>query len=499
MADLSGKIQIIEGDFDETCTVESDLGQNDIAYPVVSEILSYTEQRMITTLIVSGATEGYQGAMMRDDIKTKIGVIPKSKLIGRSGYRYRLQGRIQKSSVILKQIGTSTSDGKFQLLMEDNYLTPGMNAEFPGNRFTARVYSNPTGSPGAYVYTFESVDGTAFDWDTHVGVLEGTKTCFGGFSSFSEKSTRGYSRTHYPDMYINHTTIQRKSKGISGSAESTVLWIKFDGKGGWIFEALKQMRTQAALEDEHAKIWGKSNMKDANGKLLDSSRHVDSETGLHITQGDGLWEQCVGKNDMYTSGTAGKPSIDNFKTMLTNLKEKAPTIEGNIWYAITGTEGMQNANDVLETEVTSKYHVHIDGNGNAGTGGKEIPVGYNWKQYNVNGNTVIFVEHPMFGDRERWPLESDDGQSIMGSSYLFMPNYKLTSGRQNIEILGRGAYGANRTMVTGKIKGMTGAYNAMGATQITSSVDADEYHLLKEDGIFIYDTNCCGIMHRSMN
>lgn len=493
---LEGKIQLVEGTFDETCTVEDDLGQNDIAFPIVSEILSYTEKRMTTTLIVSGATEGYQGARFRDDIKTKIGTIPSDKLIGRSGYRYRLQGRIQKASVITRQLGVADADGKFQLVMADNYLTPGMNAEFNGERFTARVYSAPSGSAGNWVYTFESVDGTQFDWDTHVAGQGGTLTCFGGYNSMSEKSTRGYSRTHYPDMYINHTTIQRKSKSISGSAASTVLWIDFDGEKGWMYTALRQMRAQASVEDEHAKIWGKSNMKGANGELLESSRHVDSETGLHITQGDGLWEQVRGKNDTYTSGVGGKPVIADFKDMMSQLKEKAQDIEGNTWYAVTGTEGMQNANDVLELEATSKYHIHIDGNGNDKTGGKDIATGYNWNRYNVNGNSVVFVEHPLFGDRQRFTDEAADGQNMMGSSYLWLANYSLDSGKKNIEILGRGAYGNNRTAVMGKIHGMTGAFATLGGA-IQTPVDADEYHHLKEDGIFIYDTTCCAIMHRT--
>lgn len=494
MADLSNKIQIVQGAWDQTCTVETDLQQNEIAYPVVSDVLSYTEKRMTTTLIVSGATEGYQGAKYRDDIKTKIGKIPEGQLIGRAGYRYRLMGRIQKASVILQQVGQSQSDGTFQLLMQDNYLTPGMNAEFHGGRFTARVYTF-SGTAGNYVYTFKSVGGTVFSWSTHVSGQSGTKTCFGGYNSMSEKSIRGYDRTHYPDMYINHTTIQRKSKGISGSAESTVLWISFDGNKGWMYEAIQQMRGRARVEDEHQKIWGKTNMRGADGALLASPPDIDAETGMPITQGDGIWEQVKGKNDTYTSGIAGRPTISDFNEMVSNLKEKAQDIEGNTWYAITGNEGMENANNILKAEATANYHIHIDGNGNEVAGGKEIAVGYTWRRYNVNGNSIIFIEHPLFSDRERWTDTANDGQSIMGSSYLFLCNYELDSGKNNIEILGRGAYGNNRTMVVGKIHGMTGAIAAMGGT-ITTSVDEDEYHLLKEDGIFVYDATCCGLMHR---
>lgn len=497
---MDGKIKLVEGTWDETCTTELDLGQNEIRWPEVSQILQHTEQRMLVTMIVSGATKGSQTAKYNSEIKTKIGTIPKGKLIGNNAYRYRLMGRIQRASVILKQTGVA-SGIRFQLIMKDNYLTPGMNAYFHGEMFVARVATAPTGSAGNYVYTFESIDGTVFDWNTHVAPQAGDKTCFGGFNTSGEKSIRGYSRAHYPDLYINHTTIQRKSTAISGSAESTVLWVKYKGASGWIFEKLRQFRAQFQLEDEHAKIWGKSNMKDpVTGKLLDSPRHIDAETGLGITQGDGIWEQIRGKNDSLTSGANGRPTIDDFTDMMTRLKEKAPTTEGNLWYAITGPEGMSNAQRVLQAEaVANGFHSNANSPGTGGAvGGPEQAYGYNWRRYNVDGNSVIFCEHPLFGDRQRWSETADDGQLIMGSSYIFINNYKLDSGRSNMEILGRGAYGNNRTSVMGSIKGMTGAINKLGG-RVQTSVDADEYHVLKEDGIFVYDTSCCGILHRSAN
>ena len=92
-----GKIQIVEGKFDATCTTEKDLIQNELAFPVISDVMQYTEQRMISTLIISGAKNPYQTAVGNDSVKTKIGQIPSDKLIGNSGYRYRVWGRSAKS------------------------------------------------------------------------------------------------------------------------------------------------------------------------------------------------------------------------------------------------------------------------------------------------------------------------------------------------------------------------------------------------------------------
>ena len=498
MQSLKGKIQLTEGKYDLTCTVENDLAQNDIARPEISDLLSYTEKRMLTTLIVSGATEGWEAQKYVTDIKTKIGTIPSDKLIGRNGYQYLLQGRIQRASVIVGQVGASGLDGTFTLIMRDQYLTHGDNCEFHGERLTARVETPVTGTAGNYRAEFKTVDGTVFDYATHVAPQVGEKTCFPGFSTASEKSITGYDRSEYPDMFINHTTVQRKSKSMSGSANATVLWITFNGQKGWMFQALRQMRTRFSLQDEHGKIWGKSSMKSETGGLLPESRFTDRVTGLPVVQGDGIWEQTAGKNDAYTSGQNGKPTYDDFRDMMTRLKEKAPTTEGNIWYFITGAEGMSNAQDVLKQEAQNTTHVNIEGSSsNTSIGGKKMSVGHNWRQLNIDGNSAIFIEHNLFGDRKRWTDKAIDGQLIMGSSYLIMANYELDNGTNNLEILGRGAYGNNRTMVMGKIHGLTGAIKGMGGGQIQTAVDADEYHILKEDGIFLYDSNCCGILHRA--
>lgn len=489
------KIQITEGTFDQTCTTENDLIQNQIVYPEISDVMQYAEQRMITTLIVSGAKNPYQTEVGDTSVKTKIGKIPDDKLIGNAGYRYRVMGRIQKSTEINYQVGTSGSDGTFSLSMKENYLVPGMNAVFHGNRLEARVMSSPTGTAGNYIYEFQTNDGTVFDWDTHVSPQSGAKTCFGGYTTYGEKSLRGYDRSHFPDMFINHTTIQRKSVSITGSASSTVLWIEFKGVKGWYHEKLRQSRVRFLLEDEHAKIWGKSNMRNTDGTLRATSRQYDRETGMEIVKGDGLWEQISGVNDAYTSGTNGEATYDDFADMMNTLKKKANTTSGNLWYSITGPDGMSNAQRVLENRATNNLNLTINKDGSTKIGGPDIQVGYNFYTLNVDGNQTIFCEHPLMGDTERWTELADDGTPLMSGSFIFL-NMAGDENKRNIEILGRGAYGANRTMVSASLRGLTGAFNKLNIP-VVSSVDADETHMLKEDGIFIYNTRACGILHRS--
>jgi hypothetical protein len=44
-----------------------------------------------------------------------------------------------------------------------------------------------------------------------------------------------------------------------------------------------------------------------------------------------------------------------------------------------------------------------------------------------------------------------------------------------------------------EFNGMTGE----GGKTVTSSVDAKVYEILKQDGIFIYNTTSCGLLHRT--
>jgi len=492
------KIQVTEGKWSKTCTTESDLLNNNLAFPEISDIMQYVEQRNLITYIVSGAKYGPDTAPRDNTLKTKIGAIPEGKLIGSSGYRYRIMGRIQKPSKIVAEVGAATEGGYFQLAMEDSMLYPGLVVNFATVNLQARVDSAGTGAEGNKVYTFKTTDGTKFDYATWVAPMT-DKKLFAGYSSYGEKSVRGYSRAYYPDTFINHTGIQRKSCGQSGGVTPTVLWVKPHGakNSGWYYEQIAQMNKQMSLEDEFSKMFGRSNMVNTDGTVKEVSTEIDSESGYPITRGSGVWEQIEGINDSWTSGINGLATHEDFREHMNHLRDHCDGLTGNTFYAITGKSGMTNAYDVLEEKSRGSYNMTVNQNSSNAVGGPDVAVGYNFNTLNVDGNQVIFVEHPMMTDRERFSEEAVDGTRTMSGSYIFL-NFgeKNNSGQKNIEILGRGAYGVNRTHISATIAGMTGYYKSLGQKPL-SSIDADEYHTLKEDGIFIYNTKCCGILHRS--
>lgn len=483
-----GKIRIVKGKFDETCTISRNLTANQVKFPAIERVIQYAEPRMLSTLIVSGLGQTNKAI---GKIKTRIGKIPSDRLIGDAGYRYMVQGRLQQASVILEQVGSSGTDGSFSLRLKDNYLTEGMIALFH-SELQARVMSQPTGSEGNFVYQFKTLDGTQFDFSVDVAPQSGEKTCFGSYSAFPEKSETGHSRGHFPDWFINHLTIQRKTVGISGSALTDVLWMAFNDTKGWYFKKERDARYQFMMEDEVHKWFSRSTMKDSSGNLLSRSRIIDPSTGNDVIVGDGIIPQIEGVNELDGSGTNGEATIDDINDMMTTLEKRSNAVEGKVWYLVTGTDGFRNFQDLMENKASNTFNITLNKDGSTAAGGPEVAIGYNFKTYNYAGNQLILVKHPLFDDESRFTKRGSDGKILQSSQMVFL-DLSPIDGVPNIEILGKGAYGINRTMNSFYLNGATG----INMGNLVTGRDALEFHMIKEDGIFVYNTRSCGIINKA--
>jgi len=490
-----GRISINTGTFSEdTCTVNFDLIKNQATKPAIRNMLEYANRRALTTLLVSGVVTPY-GIDNRE--KTKIPEVKsKGKGVGANAYRFDVMGRIEKASEILKQVGPTQPDGSFQLLMRDKHLVPGMNALFYTGRFTARVMNFPTGSTAAgYLYTFKSPSGDLFSWATHVAPQPGTKTCFGAYTSYGEKSLRGYGRAKFPDTFTNHMTIQRKTVAISGGAGSNVLWYEYANEQGmskgWMYQEVAQAQATFVVENERNKWFGVSSMKNADGTIRPVSNLLDEETSLEIIQGDGWEEQVAGGNVAYGSGLNGEWTEDDLSDMMKQLEKKSDAISGLTWIGVTGTDGYANAQKKLvnlagNQNIQFFNQVEKDGR----PGGPLVDVGYNFAKFNVNGNSLIIVKHPLFDDELAFPEKGADGGLILSSTLFLM---QLGSGANlNMEILCKEANGLKRDEVIAKFNGMTGS-----SEMSVSEEDAMKYAMLKEDLMVIYNTQECGIIYKS--
>lgn len=487
------KIQVYRGRVDENEANHLHLVRNHLLDPKaqIDKMIQYTERRHLMTFLTAGAREGRYtapGWYGKDTAKTVIKQVPQGELTSSMSWSYKVMGRIQKASVILGEVGTaslSTTDtgAIFTLKMKDNLLYPGMNAMFPNGKL-GRVQSKPIQVPGGYVFRFQSKPGEDFDYTTWIGFMNGEKTCFGGYSTYGEKSLRGYGKVFYPDTFINHMTLQRKSMSISGDAHTEeVIWYEAGSVKGWTSEAEVQTRVQFGLEDEFQKWHGVSNMRDSNGNLIAVPHHIDEETGEPITEGDGFIEQIRGSNDMDTSGLNGDATYDDFVDMVKAIKKKADR-QDVVLYCVTGTDGMTNAQNVIESRF-----VGLGGFPNSPSGdGSNFEVGFNFNTLKVGGSKVIFVENPAQNDDQKFPALLTDGTNRMGKTFYFVDMTPDETGKSNIEIRTRGKGSINRNWVMLWKNGMT------GDGQATEPIDAKEYHILKQNMLCIYNTKTCGIL-----
>jgi len=482
-----GQIKITRGSVSEGSINEHHLIANHLVNPDanIDKFVSYAEQRHLMTLLVSGAREtgaalpGYTPKGTKS-VKTNIPMVPKGELMSSKAWSYKVMGRIQKAvevigtaAVGVVTIATTTRGCVFKLRLKDNYLTLGMNVRFPNGEH-ARVKSLPTGYADNYVYTFETLPGKQFTWATWLGIMTGTKTIFGGFTSVGERSTRGYGNFHYPDKYIQHSTTQRKSIDISGDANTEeVIWYHMGDEKGFVYEAERQVRAQFLLEDEYRYWWSESSMKDQYGNLLARASRQD-EKGDDIVEGDGWYQQVKGANDMESSGADGRPTYDDFADAIDELKKGRDDISGTQWICVTGSTGRQWAQEAAMAKYNNVNLIQSIKDNNDKIGGEDIVYGYDFTRLNVGSHQILFVEHPMFDDEMKFPMRLTNGTLKQSVTYYFMDFSKLNNGLNNIEIRVRGRKGVNRNMVYLWQNGMT------GEGKPDNPVDAKSFHMLKE-------------------
>lgn len=498
------KIKIYHGSVSEGDVNEFHLVTNHLLDPNanVDRFIMYAEQRQLMTLLTSGVREGrYSAAGYTpkggDTVQTHIKPIPQGEMVSNNAWSYKIMGRIQKAVEVMgtAAVGTSIAGtvakgGMFKLYIKDNYLTPGMNAVFYNGEL-ARVMSRPVGYDGKYLYSFEAYPGKTFDWATWIGAHVGRKTIFGGYTTYGERSRRGYGNFHFPDRYLQHTTKQRKSISLSGDVNAQeVIWYELNGKKGFVYEAEAQIRAQFLLEDEFRLWWGESTMRDQYGNLLTHASMQDEE-GEDIVAGDGFIPQIEGANDMDTSNPDGTATYDDLRDMVKQIKKRKNNLSGGRICVVTGSDGMANAHDIASGRFSvGNPLVQVISQSDA-NGGAEPAVGYNFKKINIAGEQLVFCENPMMDDEEKFPRRLSNGNLAMSNTFYFLDMDPDTNGKQNIEIRARGRAGVNRNIVYLWENGMTGE----GAA--TNPVDAKAFHMLKETLLATYNTRSQGILKPS--
>ena len=492
------KIQITEGRWNADCTTELNLTNAQATDPNkgYDKVIMYAEKRYLMTFLTAGATNGeFTVARADKQYKTRVPMVPTGELIDGKAWKYHIMGRIQKATEILGSAvigiptaGTSSYGGFFTIPLKDGYLQPDMNAIFYNGKM-ARVMKRQRNTDGTYNYTFQTFPGDTFSWAVWIAPQIGAKTLFGGYTTHGERSLKGYGRTHYPDSYINHMTIQRKGEAITGDANAErVLWYANGKSKGWMYWIESQARAQFLMEDEFQKWHGKSTMKDSDGNLLASPSMTDPVTGMPIIAGDGWIEQIKGSNDVEASGSDGLPIYDDFRDIISAVKKRSNNVGGELFYCVTGIDGMNHAHDLIAAHGLNVYRITQEIKQTNAIGGASPAIGFNFQTLNVGGSQIVFVHNTLQDDEMKFPRKLSNGKLAEGCTYYIMNASPDATGKPNIEIRTRGREGVNRNMVYYYINGMTGD----GKPQM--STDGKEFQMLKENMIVTYNTKSNGII-----
>lgn len=493
-----GQIQVRQGMFSQdTCTTENDLIANQAVKPAIRNMLEMKNTRYLMTMLTSGSVKigaGGQSYFVDESTRSKTATLSPAKEdkgIGNNAYRFDIIGRIEKSAAILRQQGPSGVDGTFSLIMQDQTLYPTHVVRF-GSGYVARVQGYPTGSSSSgWLYNFKSINGTAFVFATHVGNI---KTCFPMYTANSEGSLRSDSRDKKPDTFINHMTIQRKTCSITGGAQSDVLWYEYaDGeKIGWLYWKLDQAAAVMTMEKERNAWWGVSSMKNADGSLrVESALGLDPETGLPIQTGDGFEEQVSGSNTLIGSGTNGEATEDDFEDIMKTMQINSNMVQGITWVCVTGTDGYANAQRKCQNLAANQNIQMVQIVNQTGeAGGAGVNVGFRYDSFNINGNKVMFIIHPMMDDAELFPARGNDGRLLQSSNYYFVGI--STNDKPTMEILCKEANGVKRDFVQAELLGLTGKRGL-----VQSENDVNKYAMLSETMFNVYNTQLCGIIYKA--
>lgn len=493
------EIKITRGGVAGDDITEHHIVTNHLANPEkhLDKVLTYAQRRYLMTLLVSGARDskytapGYTPKNGKA-IETVITPVPEKDLIDSNSFYYRVMGRIQKAATVIGVAGTPTTGsskrgGEFALYLADDFITNQMNVTFRNGK-QARVMGMPEPKgERKWLYRFQCYPGDNFSESTWLGTGANEKKIFGGYTTVGERSRKGYGRFFFPDKYVQHTTKQRKSFSISGDADTnSVIWMEYNGAKGFSYEAELQLRAQFLMEDEHQKWWGKSTMIDEFGNLMDMPGMFDEETGEPIVAGSGIHEQIYGANNIEWSGADGLPTRDDLNAWIDVLKKNGWDLLSEPLILVGGSDARKAIARIAgETMEEMNYHVNLT---LEQAMNPMTEIGYSFMKLNIDGTAVIFVENFMHDDPERFPHRLQNGKSYMSACMYALNFGSAQDGTKNIEIHARGREGINRNMVYMWENGMTGKTGV----RANNPVDADAFHMFKENAIIARNTTACG-------
>jgi hypothetical protein len=404
------------------------------------------------------------------------GRFAKEELIGENAFRWPILGRLNRPSTCTGTItGTGVGNSTFTVEFEENFFNPNDVVRFAGEE-QAIVMGEPVPTAGGYTFSFILQTNDAAATIAPASAAAGLTANTVG-SAFPEGSDRGFENHVYPDWYINHIGIARKSKSITGSALTDITWIENNGQRVWFFTDEKLMREEFLYQKE-LDSWYSTSTMDANGNST-----VIGPDGKPIVKGDGILRQIDAANvDTYNGQLTEKRLTDFLAQLQLNTGS-----QDKHWMVFTGTAGKVAFHEAMKDLVYPAGNLIYDANVGADT-----EIGVNFTSYNALGSRLTLVHNSLFDDPNLHGNSIDPVSGFPKESFrMVFLDMGTTDGVSNIERKVKGAAGIDRGMIIKYISGMVNPFN-QSSMEAANSRDAFTCEILCESGIIVRNPLSCG-------
>lgn len=466
-----------------------DLIQAAIAQPDYQDFLDFQDQRTQICRII-GADDLESAVVTPSTAEYKIPKIDSESQVGGYEHRFAVQGKIDVPCEILSQIGSTDGSGNFQLQLAQNYIYPGAHARmYSGNSFRCE---SVTGTPGNYVASFSSIDGTIFDYATDVAVQSGTKTLSVTDTSYQHGSPQGYGYHVTPKTFAVHTTIQRAEQPLTGNMLTQKTWYYFTTATGktvqtYVSNVIAQCRHRLHTQNEYKKKHGISNMKNADGTV--KSVPPTDATGNTLVIGDGFFTQGKGVNYSLASGLDGMFTADDIRDKVSKIVQESNTDMGLEMFVLCGSDAFYHAQDVLpEFNKNQGVQLMKDITNDKAVGGTKGITGQLFSRADIAGNTVYFILDPAQDNKVHFSAVNSYGKNVESSTLYFCVLKENGKTKKNMAIMSNGADGSSRASLNVILSGMSG-----GSSAVTQA-DRKIYSYLMEDLALLRNAGLFGVI-----
>lgn len=453
-------MKIYAGKYGKDTIKSNSLAEGQLLFPQISSAIVRLYPQYSTAYFVDGT-----------------GRFAKEETIGNNKYQWFIEGRSNRPSTCTGTFsGTGVGLTQFSVEFEENYFNPNDAVRF-GDGNQAVVLSEPTSTAGGYTFQFKLLTTDVLAAVSAASVAAGVTV--GKYATvFPEGSKTGFENHNYPDLYTNYLGIQRKSRSITGSAATDIMWVESNGKRLWYFKDEEQCRADFMWEHEMDDWYSVSTM-DTNGVC-----QVVGLDGKPLIKGDGILRQIDSSNTDTYSGVLTEKRISDFIAMLglnTGMKSTH-------WLVYTGTAGLVAFAEAMKNFVMPNGNLIYNADA-----GKDMAFGGNFTTYYAFGHKITLVHNPIFDDKVLHGSNIDpiSGQPKESFRMVFLNFGRTKEGDFNIERKVKGAGGVNRSMVTKYIKGMVDLFDGKSSFAANAN-DGFEVQMLRDAGIIVRNPLSCG-------